>query len=425
MLEGILRQQPENGRCIFVDMNSFFASVEQQAHPELRGKPVGVCPFVSDKTVCLAASVEAKRFGVGTGTSVKDAKVLCPGIKLVQANPKLYRDYHRRIMDELENTVGRVNVISVDEAMLLVPSYLRSRSSELGLEIKQRLGEIGDDLKCSVGVGPNYFLAKMGTNLNKPDGFVDIKTTDLEGLYSLLSLTDLHGIAWRMAKRLKAIGIKTPLELYQAPFALLKQAFGVNGVNWYLRMRGFEVDLKPTTRRMIGHQCTIVPKPAETKAQVLAVASQLTYRAAIRLRKSGLATRSIVVAVRFAGMGRSGWGMPNSGFGWWGKVYRGAEPFFDSATFFGHVRRLCEELPMTAPVRFVSVSAVDLVPRQHLTQLLFENHDKEERLSEALDDINFRYGEATIKTGTSALKDRIHDAIGFGNAKYNAQELPR
>lgn len=425
MLEGILRQQPENGRCIFIDMNSFFASVEQQAHPELRGKPVGVCPFITDKTVCIAASVEAKRFGVGTGTSVKEAKLLCPGIKLVQANPRLYREYHRRIMDELENSVGRVNVISVDEAMLLVPSYLRHRSGDLGLEIKERVRKIGEDLKCSVGVAPNYFLSKMGTNLHKPDGFVDIKTTDLEGLYSLLSLTDLHGIAWRMAKRLKAIGINCPLDLYRASYPFLKQAFGVNGVNWYLRMRGFEVDLKPTTRRMIGHQSTIVPNPAKTRAQVLAVASQLTYRAAIRLRKSGLATRSIVVSVRYAGVGRSGWGSPNSGFGWWGKVYRGAEPFFDSATFFGHVRRLLNKLPMTAPVRFVSVSAVDLVPQGFMTHKLFGDADKEESLSQALDEINFRYGEATITTGTSALRERIHDAIGFGNARHNAVELPR
>ncbi len=425
MLEGILRQQPEDGRCIFVDMNSFFASAEQQANPKLRGRPVAVCPFVSDKTVCLAASIEAKRYGVKTGTKVRDAKVLCPDIVLLQAHPKLYREYHRQIMAELDNTVGQVFVQSVDEAMILVPSYLRHRAADLGLEIKERMRKLGSELRCSVGIGSNYFVSKMGTNLHKPDGFVDIKTTDLEGIYALLDLTDLHGIAWRMARRLKALGIYTPLEFYRAPFGLLKRAFGVNGESWYLRLRGFEVDLKPTKRGMIGHQTTIVPKPAETKEQVLSTASQLTYRAATRLRHSGLAAKSVVVSVRFAGAGRYGWEGPSKTPGWWYRIYRGSQPFFDSATFFAHVNRLMSELVMSEPVRFVSVTAVDLVPRTNLSQQLFDDHDREERLSEALDEINFRYGEATIASGRNAVTKRIHDAIGFGNAAQNAIELPK
>ncbi|HSX48308.1 MAG TPA: DUF4113 domain-containing protein, partial [Candidatus Nanoarchaeia archaeon] len=187
---------------------------------------------------------------------------------------------------------------------------------------------------------------------------------------------------------------------------------GIPGEMWYLRLRGYEVDLKPTNRSIIGHQTTIVPQPAKSRAEVLSVASQLTYRAAIRLRSAGMAARGIAVSVRF--VDRS----------WWGKVYHGREAFFDSATFFSEVNRLLSYCRMPKPVRFVSVSAIDLIDTRFISQKLFDDHDREERLSQALDEINFRYGEATITTGRQGLTKKIHDAIGYGNAVQNTRELP-
>lgn len=413
MLESMLKQQPADGRALFTDMNSFFASCEQQANHALRGRPVGVCPFLSDATCVIAASIEAKRFGVKTAMRVPEAKRLCPDIVLVEANPRLYRDFHRRIMAELDNTRCRVVIKSIDEALLQVPSYLQSQGLELAAEVKQRVSSVGDYLKCSVGIAPNMFLAKMGTSLHKPDGLCEVTTASLESFYAPLVLTDLHGISWRMEKRLKAIGIRSPLEFYRAPHALLKKAFGVNGESWYLRLRGFEVDLKPTTRRTIGHQTTMVPNPAYDLAEVLSVASQLTYRAAIRLRASGLAARGIAVYVRY------------NDRTFWGRTYHGAQPFYDSATFFQQVNRLFARLPMTRPVRLVSVSAIDLIDARFVTRKLFDQRTREERLSAALDDINFRYGEATVVTARQLFTPRTRDAIGFGNASSNAYELPR
>lgn len=412
MLETILRQQPEDGSTLFVDMNSFFASCEQQANPALRDRPIGVCPFISRSTCVIAASIEAKRFGVKTAMRVPQAQQLCPSIELVQANPPLYREYHRQLMAQLDNTRCRVGVKSIDEAVLHVPRDLRDQPRLLAAEVKQRVRSVGDHLQCSVGIAPNLFLAKMGSNAQKPNGLVEIKLDSLAEFYQTLQLTDLYGISWRMAKRLKDLGIFTPLEFYQAPFSLLKRAFGVNGESWYLRLRGYEVDTKPTHRGSIGHQMTITPKPASNREEVLSVASQLTYRSAIRLRSANLAARGVVFYVRFDD--RS----------WWGKVYHGRQAFFDSASFFAHVKRLFSFCRMPKPVRLVSVTAIDLLPQDRIPARLFDTVDKEERLSQALDDINWRYGEASVMTGRQMLTGKIRDAIGFGNSAQNAMELP-
>lgn len=413
MLESILRQQPADGHSMFVDMNSYFASVEQQVKPELRGQSVGVCPFLSSKTCVLAASIEAKRHGVKTGMRVTDAKRLCPDIILVEANPRLYRQYHRQIMAELDNTHCRVFAKSIDEAFLEVPTYLRDQTHQIASEIKRRVNSVGDWFRCSVGIGSNLFLAKMGTNLMKPDGLVDIRLQDLPQFYAELpGLTALHGISWRMESRLRQLGILTPLDFFQTPYGLLKQSFGVNGEAWYLRLRGFEVDTKPTHRRIIGHQLTITPEPATSRNQVLAVASQLTYRAAIRLRQANLAARGVVVGIRFVD------------HSWWHTVYHGKQAFVDSVTFYNHAKRLLAKCRMQQPVRFVSVSAIDLIDETCISPPLFENRSREERLSQALDELNFRYGEQTVMTGRQALMPKPRDAIGYGNATQNVTELP-
>ena len=416
MWQQSLKQQPINGRSIFVDMNSFFASVEQQAQPELRGKPVGVCPFVADATCVIAASIEAKQYGIKTGTRIPEAKRLYPGLKLVAANPRLYREYHRRILSSLENLPCHVQAKSIDEALLLVPGYLQPRALDLGEQVKAGIRAVGDQLKCSVGVAPNMFLAKMGTNIRKPDGLIEVRMEQLAEFYDPLQLMDLHGISWNMRRRLHQIGIMTPLDFFEASASLLRQNFGVNGEAWYLRLRGYEVDLKPTTRRIIGHQQTITPRPAETRQHVLSVASQLTYRAAIRLRQAGLAAKGIVLYIRF------------NDHTSWQKVYHGREPFFDSYTFYSHVQRLLKSCPRQLagkPVRLVSVSAIDLVSQGSLTLPLFTGSEKSERISQALDEVNFRYGENSLITASQLAAGQPRDAIGFGNSVQNARELPK
>lgn len=409
-LELLLRRQPKPGRALFVDMNSFFASVEQQIKPGLRGKPVGICPFVHSSTCVIAASTEAKRYGVKTGTSVTKARQLCPDIHLISDDPSVYRHYHRLIMQKLTQTRCQVSIKSIDEALLEVPSDLQPAVLDLASSVKQRIYEVGSNLSCSIGISSNLFLAKMGSGLQKPNGLVQIGLGDLEAFYETLRLNDLHGISWRLSRRLRAMGIKTPLELYHAPYQKLKQAFGVNGERWYLRLRGYEVDQRPTTRRMIGHQTTL-PQPALTRQEVLSVASQLCYKAAYRLRAADLAAQSVYVGVRFTDRT------------YWGRMLRTHTPFWDSATFMQHVTKAFGSWQPPKPVRLVTVTSCDLTPKSSITRSLFDTPIKNQALSQALDEIYSRWGRQSITPGTHLLTKPVTDRIGFGNAHQMAAVL--
>ena len=406
-----LPHPPRAGRALYVDMNSFFASVEQEIKPELRGRPVGVCPFVNDHTCVIAASIEAKRCGVKTGTLVRDARRLCPTIHLISDDPSIYRLYHRRIVAALQATRCQVSVKSIDEAFLELPYDLQAQAPQVAREIKQAIQAVGSQLECSIGIASNLFLAKMGTKLHKPNGLIEIRAEDLEAFYSTMSLTDLYGISWRMARRLEAIGVTTPLAFYQAPYALLKRHFGVNGERWYLRLRGYEVDNRPTTRRMIGHQTTIVPDPATTRTEVLGVASQLCYKAAVRLRAASLAAQSIQVTLRFTD--RS----------YWTRILRTHTPFWDSRTFFTHTSTILAAWTPQKPVRLVSVSGCDLVPHSALTMPLFDAPVRSEQLSRAIDEIESRFGRRSIAPASQLLGAQVTDRVGFGNAGQVAVEL--
>lgn len=292
--------QVSANRALFVDMNSFFASVEQQVNPRLRGRPVGVVPFLHDSTSVLAASVEAKRYGIRTGTNVALARRLAPNIKFLRVNAALYRDYHRRIMSMLDQTRCKVTVKSIDEALLIVPKDMRPDALELAAQIRQNIYQIGDWLGCSIGLGPNMFIAKMATNAMKPNGLVQVLPEELEGFYGTLDLTDLYGVARRNARRFRSIGIDTPLDLYHAPLRYLQQHLGENaGLQWHLRMHGVEVDQRPTHRTQVGHQTTFTPNPADSLEELWPTASQLITKVSHRLRVSQLSSHRLVCFVRF------------------------------------------------------------------------------------------------------------------------------
>lgn len=396
---------------LYVDMNSFFASVEQEVHPEYRGKPVGVCPFVHNSTCIVAASIEAKRLGIKTGTPVWEAKQRCPDIILVGDGPRAYRRYHQSIMDNLGQMRCNLTIKSIDEAALQVPLDLTDQAHELALEVKRRIQGVGSQLGSSVGIASNMFLGKMATKLHKPHGLTEIKLRDLEALYETLKLTDLYGISWRMEKRLQALQIWTALDLYQTSFQTLQKAFGLNGERWYLRLRGYEVDNRPTKRTVIGHQTTITPQPARSYDEVLGTASQLCYKAAFRLRAANLAARSAYLRLRFTDRTSDM------------KLIHTRFPFWDSRSCFEHISQLLRQIPLKKPVRLVDVSFMDLAPQSSLTQPLFTESRRAELLSTALDEIDERWGRHTVMPGSHLLGNKVPDRVGFGNAHHTAAAL--
>ncbi len=233
---------------LFVDMNSFFASCEQQTNYWLRGRPVGVCVYTGQHGCVIAPSVEAKTRGVKTGMRLDEAMTLCPDLVPIETHPSRYRDYHVKIIDVLRTFADDVIPKSIDEAVVDLTNYQYAYKDvqQVARDIKQAIRrEVGDWLRCSIGIAPNVFLAKLASDVQKPDGLTIITPETIDEVLRSLRLIDLPGIGHRMAARLEAGGICTPIALrYAQPEHLRAVCKSIVGWHWHLRLNfGGEVDL--------------------------------------------------------------------------------------------------------------------------------------------------------------------------------------
>lgn len=289
-------------RALLLDFNSYFASVEQQLNPRLRGRPVAVLPVLAETTCCIAASYEAKRRGVKTGTPVNEARRLCPDIVFVQARPRVYVEMHQRLMRVVDSVIPLGEVLSIDEVMCELTGSWQAEAVAVARarEVKRRLlDEVGECLTCSVGIAPNGFLAKIASNMQKPDGLTVIRESDLPEVLFGLALTDLHGVAGAMQARLERAGISTVEALCRADRETLRRVWGgIEGERMYERLRGREPVLPPTRRASIGHS-HVLPPHLRDEAGAYAVLSKLTQKAAVRLRAEGYLARRMRVAVEY------------------------------------------------------------------------------------------------------------------------------
>ncbi|MFH1648871.1 MAG: DNA polymerase IV, partial [Patescibacteria group bacterium] len=191
---------PKPSTIMHVDINSCFATIEQQANPSLRGKPVAVAAFDSPSGCILASSIEAKKLGIKTGFRVKEGKLICPDLIVLEPDPPKYRDVHLKLRNLLRTYTENVIPKSIDEFVLNLegyPAYKKGMFS-VGKEIKKRIkNEVGEWITVSVGVGPNRFLAKTASGLNRPDGLDEINENNHVEVFRSLKLTDLCGIAER------------------------------------------------------------------------------------------------------------------------------------------------------------------------------------------------------------------------------------
>ena len=211
---------------LFLDMNSFFASVEQQFRPDCRGRPVAVAAVVTDSTCCIAASIEAKALGIRTGTPVWQARQICPGLRVLEARPELYTRVHLQIVDAVERHLHVTRIDSIDEmwCRLMGAERQPARAVELARQIKQAIyRDLDEHLRCSIGLAPNRVLAKVAADMQKPDGLTVLHDHDLPHKLFDLRLDDLPGIGPRMLKRLQSHGISTVEELCGLNEAKLKQ----------------------------------------------------------------------------------------------------------------------------------------------------------------------------------------------------------
>lgn len=290
-----------------IDLNSCFASIEQQCNSLLRGRPVVVAAYTTSKGCILSPSVEAKRLGIKTGMRVVDAERLCPDVVVLPTDPWKYRWVNQQLKLLFGRYTNHMQMKSIDEAVLHfgiaeANGVVRPPSrdlTELSLEIKRRIrADIGDWLTVSIGLAPNRFLAKMAASLHKPDGLDELNWWNTQAVLSGMRLEDLHGISYALARRLRQSGLLRPSDLYAADIDGLRRGFkSILGVQWYLKLRGYEYEDQPVSRKSFSHMYSL-PYPAKTEEELAAVMSKMVHSLGYRLRRSGFRARGFFVGLQ-------------------------------------------------------------------------------------------------------------------------------
>lgn len=389
-------------RIIFLDLNAYFASVEQQHQPELRGKPVAVCPVMADTSFIIAASYEAKKFGVKTGTEIGEAKRLCPEIKLVPARHALYVHAHKQVLEAVETVLPIEKVCSIDEMRfrLLGEECEPENAVRLGRKLKAAITEhVGEYLTCSVGIAPNAFLAKLATDMQKPDGLVVLQSSELPGRLAGLSLRDFCGINRQMEKRLNAAGLFSANDLIEASPEELRRAFGsVVGERWWWLLRGHDIKIEEHDRQSLGHS-HVLPPDLRTEEGARGVMLRLAQKACARLRAEGLWAKDVLLGVR---------GYEQS----W-KARTRLAPTQDSVTVTEALLELWKERGFDKP-KLVSVTFTEVAEAEQVTPSLFDPTVDRAALSHAIDRMNHKFGKNTVYLAAlERAKNTADEKIAF------------
>ncbi len=394
-------------RVLYVDFNSYFASAEQQLDPRLRGRPVAVLPVMAETTCCIAASYEAKRCGVKTGTLVAEARKLCPNICFVEARPTAYVELHHKLVEAIESCLHVERVMSIDEVAcrLTGSDRRRERAQALADRIKRTIAEcVGSELCSSIGIAPNIFLAKIASDMQKPDGCVVIEEADLpECLYGL-DLRDLCGIGRAMEQRLHRGGIRTVRELCAAKKEALRHAWGsIEGERVFARLRGEEAPDLPSQRGSVSHS-HVLPPELRTPQAAFSILHRLLQKAAMRLRSYGCIAGAMQVKVTFRGKSS------------WGRLAQ-FEQTSDTLRLLDVLEGLWREFPNkgSAPLA-VAVALSRLDAQGHHPRSLFDEGHSHDKLNAIIDSLNLRYGKNTLYFGGAHAA--LHAApmrIAFGH----------
>lgn len=405
-------RKPTHAEKLYLDFDSFFASAEQQLNPALRDRPVAIVPLDSPHTSVIAASRQAKPYGVRTGTSVREAREKCPDIVFVSARPDVYVKLHNRILETIERCVPIAAVRSIDEvACHLLESEAR-QAQALAARIKRLLhDEIGPILTCSIGISLNELLAKIAAEMNKPDGFVVLDHEDLPGRLFDLALRDLPGISKGMEGRLEQAGITDIRGLWNlAPKHARAIWNSVEGERFVSALHGYAIEKPETVKRMFGHGRNL-PADWRRPEKVLQCARLLTLSAARRLRRSHYraAAMSYTVGVR-----------RDSRVTLEGQF----RPARDDRSFLDCLNNLHQKMVEAGKMQNISSVTVvlhDLSAEQERVNDLFDTGESVkqrtqwESVSDLIDKIRIRHGSKALNLGLAqGPGDYIGSKIAFG-----------
>ncbi len=286
-------------RIIHLDINSCFATIEQQANPILRGRPIVVAAYATNSGCVLAASIDAKKIGIKTGMRVGEAKQIFPKVIVLEPDPEKYRFVHKKIKRILRDYSDQVIPKSIDEFVLKV--RVAGSMQHVALEIKQRIKqEVGEYITVSIGISTNRYLAKIASNLKKPDGLSEINSKNFRIIFAKLKLTDLTGIKSANQARLKLFNINTVNQFYDASIWKLKLAFGgIGGLYWHLRLHGREIDDFKSKRGVYGNSFAPPPDKADMILEILSKPITIRMEATILMIRGSTMAYLYITAKEF------------------------------------------------------------------------------------------------------------------------------
>ena len=376
---------------LFFDMNSFYASVAQAEEPALMGRPVGVLTADAPNAACIAASIEAKRCGVGMGTRQDEARALCPGIVFRPVKHDVCVRYHHAILRAVDTVLPVHRVFSIDECSCLLMGSQQELAKAVGLGRALQaavLRDVNPALRCSVGLGPTRLLAKLAAGLEKPGGLHWLLPEILPDRIAHLGLDDLPGVSSRMRDRLLAAGVPDVRALYALDPKRARAIWGsVLGERFLRELRGEVVIWPETQRGMIGHG-QVLTAGNKTAEGARLVARRLLVKAAARLRREGFVARSLHLSLRLQEGGH-----PSAE----GQIRATQDTFFLLET----LDRYWAKLPR-GRIKAVNVSLGGLLPVGQATGDLFDAPVAEDApvgLCHAIDRLNLRYGQNTVRFG--------------------------
>lgn len=368
---------------ILVDMNAFFAAIEQHDHPEWRGQPL-VITNGQQGTCIITSSYEARAYGIKTGMRLKEGKALCPHLIQVPAHPNRYAQVSQAIMTALTDITPDVEVFSVDEAFLDVThcQSLFGPPETIGYLARQKVFA-ASGLLCSIGISSDKTTAKYAAKLHKPNGFTIIPPWETKACLKNVPVTELCGIATGIGNFLAKYGVYTCGDMEKIPISILAKRFGNIGRRIWYMCQGADpepIHLTTPAPKSMGHG-KVMPPNTKDKNILLIYLQHMCEKLAARLRRHNMKAQHFFIGWR------------HQYLGWIGSNCQLAYPSNDGQALYKLGVLVLQKVWDGGPVCQIQVTAKDPMPANHQLDFFEQQQFQRERLNAVMDHINERYGE--------------------------------